>query len=69
MGIGIHCCKDCVPPKRHSGCHATCKEYLDEKAQFEEDKKKAKANQTPNMTTFDFDKICYVGCGRGKRRR
>ncbi len=68
MAIGIHCCKGCVPPKRHSGCHATCEEYLKEKAQFEEDKRKMKENTTPNMTTFDFDKICYAGC-KGKRRR
>lgn len=22
-------CKDCVAPKRHCGCHTTCKEYKD----------------------------------------
>jgi hypothetical protein len=22
-------CKDCVAPKRHTGCHAACKEYKD----------------------------------------
>lgn len=71
MAIGIHCCKDCVPPKRHSGCHATCKEYKDEKAQYDEDKKKVKEHlaKTPNMTTFDFNKICYADSGRGKRKR
>lgn len=42
MSIGIHCCKDC--PKREIGCHATCKEYLKEKVQYEEDKKKVKAD-------------------------
>ena len=41
---GIKCCHGCVPPKRHIGCHATCKNYIDEKAQFEKDKKKIKAN-------------------------
>lgn len=25
------CCKDCVAPKRHVGCHADCQEYIDEK--------------------------------------
>ena len=24
----ITCCKDCVPPKRHGGCHSTCPEYI-----------------------------------------
>lgn len=23
----FECCYKCVPPKRHSGCHATCPEY------------------------------------------
>ena len=30
----IECCKDC--PKRHSGCHASCEDYLREKAELEE---------------------------------
>lgn len=25
------CCKCCVPPKRHIGCHSNCPEYLEEK--------------------------------------
>lgn len=29
--MSIKCCKDCVAPKRHIGCHATCAEYLSEK--------------------------------------
>lgn len=28
----ITCCKDCVPPKRHGGCHSTCREYIEQKA-------------------------------------
>ena len=68
MAMGIRCCKDCVPPKRTATCHSTCKEYLKEKAQLEKDKKMAKANEAPNVTQFDFDKICYAGCGRNKRR-
>lgn len=69
MGIGIHCCKDCVPPKRHGGCHATCKEYKDEKAQYEEDKRKLKENQPPSMSQFDFDKISFASGGMSKRRK
>jgi hypothetical protein len=51
MGIGIRCCKSCIAPKRHLGCHATCKEYLDEKAQFEKDKAKVKEEMEniPNL--------------------
>ena len=67
MSVGIHCCKDCIPPKRKPGCHAACEEYLKEKAQFEEDKKKIKANRTPNITVYDFNEIDYVKCKRHKR--
>lgn len=40
----IDCCKGCVPPKRHTGCHSDCPEYLKQKAEYdrlkEEDKKR-----------------------------
>lgn len=29
--IFFECCYKCVPPKRYPGCHASCKEYLDER--------------------------------------
>lgn len=32
----ISCCKNCVAPKRHLGCHSTCPEYLSEKAAHDE---------------------------------
>jgi len=35
----IKCCKDCVAPKRHPGCHGVCPEYIHEKALWEEEKK------------------------------
>ena len=31
----IKCCKDCVAPKRHPGCHGACQEYLAEKAEHD----------------------------------
>ena len=31
----IRSCNGCVAPKRHPGCHATCEDYLKEKAQDE----------------------------------
>lgn len=36
----ITCCKDCVAPKRHIGCHSTCKDYISEKAADAERKAK-----------------------------
>lgn len=37
----IRCCKNCVPPKRHTCCHDHCKEYIAEKEQNVINKKKA----------------------------
>lgn len=34
----ITCCKDCVAPKRHVGCHTYCQEYIDEKKKHDEKK-------------------------------
>jgi hypothetical protein len=28
----IWCCKECVAPKRHPGCHDRCPEYIEQKA-------------------------------------
>lgn len=39
------CCKGCVAPKRHVGCHSTCKEYLDDKAAYEADKNAIEAER------------------------
>lgn len=44
MSVGIKCCKGCIAPKRHSGCHSKCPEYLKEKEAWEE-KKKAVSKQ------------------------
>jgi hypothetical protein len=33
--MAITTCKDCVAPKRHPGCHATCPEYLRAKAEWD----------------------------------
>ena len=47
MGNNRHfqACHKCVAPKRHLGCHATCKEYADEKAEFEEVKERLAKEQ------------------------
>lgn len=31
----ITCCNGCSPQKRHGGCHATCPEYTQQKAEHE----------------------------------
>lgn len=59
-------CKNCVPPKRHQGCHANCEQYKKEKAEWEETKRKMKENmdKTPKMTRYEFDEISYARCKR-----
>lgn len=44
------CCKGCVAPKRHVGCHSTCKEYLDDKAAYEDEKNTVKAEKNNRST-------------------
>lgn len=36
----IKCCKGCVPPERHEGCHSTCEKYQKEKKAHDEYKAK-----------------------------
>ena len=38
MNFHIICCKNCVAPKRHPGCHGHCPEYLSEKTEYEAQK-------------------------------
>jgi hypothetical protein len=66
--MAITCCKNCVPPQRHPGCHSTCKQYLKEKAEYEKQKEYAKAHKTVMLTNYDFDEIAYVSSKRHKRR-
>ena len=35
-------CKDCVPPKRQTGCHGYCEKYIEWKAALEREKKTEK---------------------------
>lgn len=37
-------CKNCVPPKRHPGCHDTCELYQKDKAEWEEYKETVNNN-------------------------
>ncbi len=33
----FHCCKPCVAPERHIGCHATCEKYMKAKQKRDHD--------------------------------
>lgn len=66
--MAITCCKNCVHPQRHPGCHGTCEQYLKEKAEYEKQKEYAKAHKTVMLTNYDFDEIAYASSKRHKRR-
>ena len=40
------CCHDCVPPKRHAGCHGHCEEYKMAKDAWEAKKAKHAEEKT-----------------------
>lgn len=50
----ISCCYNCVPPKRHPGCHSTCPEYIEEKKQSE---KMREAIRQQKEARFDADEV------------
>lgn len=64
----ITCCKDCVAPKRHPGCHDTCKEYFEQKERWEKDKENAKIHSAPTITAYDFTQIGYANDRKYKNK-
>lgn len=56
----IRCCKECVPPKRHIGCHETCKKYLEEKAEFEKEKEWIRQNKYEAHLNFRRNRADYT---------
>ena len=68
--MGIKCCKNCVPPQRHVGCHAKCSKYLEEKAKFEEEKARVRQDQAYTIYSSDLDMLaCMHKPRKDKRRR
>ena len=67
----ITCCKECVPPKRYTGCHDKCKEYIEQRADWEERKERMRIDMTksPNITSYDFYKIAFTSYDLNKRAR
>ena len=47
--MSFKCCKGCVPPKRHIGCHGKCEEYLEEKRDYELWKARVNAYKDENL--------------------
>lgn len=65
----IKCCKDCVPPIRHLGCHDKCSKYLEEKAKWEEIKSKAHKDKAYAICPSDFEMLSCMHRPRKDKRR
>lgn len=62
--MGITCCKDCVPPKRHLNCHSECDDYIQEKSKHEEVR-----NEIRKLKTADYNMHYYVLCQMERNRK
>lgn len=66
----ISCCKGCVAPKRHPGCHGSCSDYIREKAEhdalMEEDYKRRHLNQ--NLADQKYAAITRATKKKRKRK-
>lgn len=49
---GVTCCYQC--PDRHPNCHSKCEKYIQQKAQWDEDKAKERANRNPVIHKYDY---------------
>ena len=60
----IKCCRYCVPPERHPGCHGNCKKYLDEKEEWEREKEAERKKRKCRHDIIDIHDTMF-----SKRRR
>lgn len=54
--MAFECCKGCLKPKRHPGCHDHCPEYLAEKAKH--DNQKAQQDQERGIDSGIYQQRC-----------
>lgn len=58
----IECCKNCVPPERKIGCHATCEKYLAERSELD------RANKIRQLN-YDFDRAYIARVKKSAREK
>ena len=66
----FECCKNCVAPKRHPGCHDHCEEYKTARAAYDE--KKAAMDRQHNARAgvlSQKDYAIYKAQRRCRRRK
>lgn len=64
----IQCCKGCVPPERHEGCHSTCEKYQKEKKAHDEYKAKVREAKKEQSAGFSEHMLTHTH-SRGKIRK
>lgn len=64
--MAIRCCNGCVPPKRTPTCHATCPEYLEQKAKHDADRERI---NKAKMTQYNIRDQKSDGVYRANRRK
>ena len=54
-------CKKCIPPKRQPGCHDKCPDYIKDKKEHDEFKKKIREkNSVPEASIFLDYRLLYT---------
>lgn len=62
----IKCCKECVAPKRHPGCHDRCQEYIKEKTKHNEE---LVAAYKKKQIELGLDSQAIAGVTRANKKR
>lgn len=62
------CCKNCKPPKRSAGCHSTCKEYLADKAEYDDERARVRQIMAAEDDYIGFATRMHDAIKRRRRR-
>lgn len=66
--MAFDCCKGCVKPKRHPGCHDHCPEYEEEKRIHEKRKAADNKRRSINLGLYEQRTAAVTKALRNKKR-
>lgn len=64
----IKCCRYCVPPKRHPGCHSKCPDYLKERAEYDQKKAMIDAKRKEDFVMSKSDYIATLQASKMRKK-
>lgn len=67
--MSIKCCNGCVPPKRNPYCHATCEDYIREKAEHEAKMEEDRKIRTVRSGLIQEQFRAVRNAAKGKRNK